>query len=46
MSKCKAVLDSQKVTKITVKKKDEKTKEVAREAVASQEALKIVAVSQ
>ena len=24
MSKCKAVLDSQKVTKITVKRKDEK----------------------
>lgn len=29
MSKCKAVLDSQKVTKITVKSKDEKAKEVA-----------------
>ena len=28
MSKCKAVLDSQKVTKITVKKKDEKPKSV------------------
>lgn len=29
MSKCKAVLDSQKVTKITVKSKDEKAKEAA-----------------
>jgi len=29
MSKCKAVLDSQKVTKITVKSKDEKAKETA-----------------
>jgi hypothetical protein len=27
MSKCKAVLDNQKVTKITVRKKDKKAKE-------------------
>jgi len=29
MSKCKAVLDSQKVTKITIKSKSEKAKEAA-----------------
>lgn len=35
MSKCKAVLESQKVTKITVRKKGEKTKEMAKRATAT-----------
>lgn len=34
MSKCKAVLDSQKVTKITVRKKGEKTKEATKKVAA------------
>lgn len=33
MSKCKAVLDSQKVTKITVKSKEEKAKETPKTVV-------------
>lgn len=35
MSKCKAVLDSQKVTKITVRKKGEKATEVSKEVAAT-----------
>jgi len=36
MSKCKAVLDSKKVTKITVKKKGEETTEVPKEIAATE----------